>query len=62
MVPPPTVGMYQLASPALPLLSLSRSSQSHLFLSSYANMHVYEKNVLIQENLNKICVGDFLKI
>ena len=24
---------------------LSRSSQSHLFLGSYANMHVYEKNM-----------------
>ena len=33
----------------------SRSSQSHLFMGSYANMHVYErKNVLIQENLIKI--------
>ena len=37
----------------------SWSSQSHLFLGSYANMHVYENNVLIQENLIKICVGDF---
>ena len=34
-----------------------------LFLGSYANMDVYEKkNVEIQDNLIKICVGDFLKI
>ena len=30
-----------------------------LFLGSYANMHVYEKNVLIQENLIKICEDEF---
>ena len=38
-----------------------RSSQSHLFLGRYANMHVYEKkkNLLIQENLIKICVSAF---
>ena len=40
----------------------SRSSKSPLFMESYANMHVYEENkLLIQENLIKICVGDFLK-
>ena len=44
------------------LVFQSRSSQSPLFLESYANMHVYEENkLLIQENLIKICVGDFLK-
>ena len=41
-------------------LFLSRSSQSPVFLESYANMHVYEgKNLMSQENLIKICVGDF---
>ena len=30
-----------------------------LFLGSYANMHVYEKNILIQENLIKICEDEF---
>ena len=39
----------------------SWSSQSPLFLGSYKNMDVYErkKNLQIEENLIKICVGDF---
>ena len=44
-------------SPIGSTLILSRSSQSHFFLGSYANMHVYErKKLLIQENVIKICV------
>ena len=37
----------------------SRSSQSPLFMESYANMQVLQKKLLSKENLIKICVGDF---
>ena len=38
----------------------SRSSQSPLFLGSYANMHVYERKKFTDpREFIKICVGDF---
>ena len=54
-MPPPLNPMYSMVQ------DLSRSSQSPLFLGSYANIHVYERkqNLLTLEKLIKICVGDF---